>query len=66
MNFPQNGKIRMLGLDSQAIFYVLSTQDISARLPSYIRLGKFHSKARLEWEHLSLVTTTTRGKRTID
>ena len=44
------------GLDSQAIFYLLSTQDISARLPSYIRLGKFHSKARIEWEQLSLVT----------
>jgi len=57
MNFPQNGKIRMLGLDSQATLYVLSTQDLSARLASYIRLGKFHSKARLEWEHLSLVNT---------
>ena len=55
-NFPQNGKIRMLGLDSQAIFYLLSAQDIAARLPSYIRLGKFQSKARIEWEQLSLVT----------
>ncbi|MHB8600377.1 MAG: type I-D CRISPR-associated protein Cas5/Csc1 [Ktedonobacteraceae bacterium] len=56
-NFPQNGKIRMLGLDSQAIFYVLSIQEISARLPGYIRLGKFHSKARIEWEKLSLITS---------
>jgi CRISPR-associated protein Csc1 len=55
MNFPQNGKIRMLGLDSQAVFYILSEHDLSARLPSYIRLGKFHSKARLQWEQLSLV-----------
>ncbi len=55
MNFPQNGKIRMLGLESQALFYVLSTQELTARLPSYIRLGKFHSKARLQWEQLSLV-----------
>jgi CRISPR-associated protein Csc1 len=54
-NFPQNGKIRMLGLGSQAIFYLLSTQELSARLPSYIRLGKFQSKARLEWERLSVV-----------
>ena len=55
-NFPQNGKIRMLGLESQAIFYVLAREDVSARLPSYIRLGKFHSKARIEWEQLALVT----------
>lgn len=56
MNFPQNGKLRMLGLDSQAIFYVISAQELSLRLPSYIRLGKFHSKARLEWEQLTLVS----------
>ncbi len=54
-NFPQNGKIRMLGLGSQATFYVLATQELSARLPSYIRLGKFQSKARVEWEQLSVV-----------
>lgn len=54
MNFPQNGKIRMLGLESEATFYVLSSQNLTSRLPSYIRLGKFHSKARLVWEHLSL------------
>jgi len=54
MNFPQNGKIRMLGLGSEATFYVLSAQDLSARLPGYIRLGKFNSKARLDWEQLAL------------
>lgn len=54
MNFPQNGKIRMLGLDSEAVFYVLSAHELSARLPSYIRLGKFQSKARLQWEQLTL------------
>jgi CRISPR-associated protein Csc1 len=56
MNFPQSGKIRMLGIDSEAIFYVLSAEDISARLPSYVRLGKFQSKARLEWEQLSVLS----------
>lgn len=55
MNFPQSGKIRMLGLGSEATFYVLSSQELTARLPSYVRLGKFQSKARLQWEQLSLV-----------
>jgi CRISPR-associated protein Csc1 len=54
MNFPQNGKIRMLGLDSQATFYLLSLYRQLPSLPSYIRLGKFNSKARVEWELLSL------------
>jgi CRISPR-associated protein Csc1 len=56
MNFPQSGKLRMLGLGSQATCYVLSEQDITMRLPSYIRLGKFNSKARLQWEQLSVVS----------
>jgi len=48
-NFPQSGKIRMLGRESQAFFFLLNTQGGSLRLPSYIRLGKFNSKARVEW-----------------
>lgn len=56
MNFPQNGKIRMLGLDSQAIFYLLSLFSEPALLPGYIRLGKFNSKARIEWERLRLTS----------
>src|SRR6266516_2221129 len=56
MNFPQNGKIRMLGLDSQATFYLLSLYRELTSLPSYIRLGKFNSKARVEWERLALAS----------
>ncbi|HXL36083.1 MAG TPA: type I-D CRISPR-associated protein Cas5/Csc1 [Ktedonobacteraceae bacterium] len=55
-NFPQSGKIRMLGLDSQAYFYLINQQGSDLNLPNYIRLGKFNSKARLEWEQLSLVS----------
>lgn len=67
MNFPQNGKIRMLGLGSVATYYVLAGQDISSRLPAYIRLGKFHSKARLQWEQLSLVEQQPReSERSVD
>jgi CRISPR-associated protein Csc1 len=54
MNFPQTGRIRMLGLDSLAQFYLL---DRDGRIaagsdslpPVYIRLGKFVSKARVTW-----------------
>ncbi len=51
-NFPQSGKIRMLGLDSRANFFLLNAQGGELRFPDYIRLGKFNSKARVEWEKL--------------
>ena len=53
-NFPQTGKIRMLGLDSQAHFFLLNQQEIALNFPNYIRLGKFNSKARVVWERLTL------------
>lgn len=54
MNFPQTGRIRMLGLDSTARFYLLDRDGRlaagrEAPLPLYIRLGKFMSKARVTW-----------------
>lgn len=53
-NFPQSGKIRMLGRESQAYFFLLNLQGTDLHLPDYIRLGKFNSKAHVEWERLSL------------
>lgn len=53
-NFPQSGKIRMLGLESQAYFFLVNQQGIELNLPNYIRLGKFNSKARIVWEKLIL------------
>ena len=53
-NFPQTGKIRMLGLDSQAHFFLLNQQWSELNFPNYIRLGKFNSKARVIWEKLAL------------
>ncbi len=53
-NFPQSGKIRMLGQGSRATFFVISLQEVELHLPSYIRLGKFNSKARVQWEKLTL------------
>ncbi len=51
-NFPQSGKIRMLAFGSQATFYLLDGQ-ATARRPGYIRLGKFNSKARIDWTEQS-------------
>lgn len=48
-NRPQVGRIRMLGIGVRATFYVISTEEVA--LPSYIRLGKFMSKARIATEH---------------
>jgi len=50
MNFPQSGRIRMLGLGSRARFYLLDRDHLIAEgkgpeLLPYIRLGKFMSKA---------------------
>ena len=53
-NFPQSGKIRMLGRESQAYFFLLNLRGVTVRLPSYIRLGKFNSKARVVWERLAV------------
>jgi CRISPR-associated protein Csc1 len=55
MNFPQSGRIRMLGLGSRARFFLLDrdhliVQGKGPRLLPYIRLGKFMSKARIEWK----------------
>lgn len=56
VNFPQSGRIRMLGLGSKASFYLLDRHHLiaegkGARLLPYVRLGKFMSKARIEWQN---------------
>jgi CRISPR-associated protein Csc1 len=45
-NRPQVGRIRMLAIGNQAICYVVSEHEVE--IPSYIRLGKFMSKARID------------------
>lgn len=45
-NRPQYGRIRALSIGNRATAYVLSGEPLA--LPSYIRLGKFMSKARVE------------------
>jgi CRISPR-associated protein Csc1 len=61
-NFPQSGKIRLLGLGSQAHFFLISQERLLFALPPYIRLGKFNSKARLEWEELKLLSNQPKAK----
>lgn len=43
---PQFGRIRYLAIGNRAAFYVVSRELVA--IPSYIRLGKFLSKARVE------------------
>ena len=45
VNRPQFGRIRYLAVGNKAVYYVLSREPI--QVPSYIRLGKFMSKARV-------------------
>lgn len=44
-NRPQHGRIRALSIGNHAIFFIISTEAL--KLPGYIRLGKFMSKAKL-------------------
>lgn len=44
-NRPQFGRIRCLAIDTQAEFFIISEAELT--IPSYIRLGKWMSKARL-------------------
>lgn len=44
-NRPQHGRIRALSIGNKATFYIVSNEPYQP--PSYIRLGKFMSKARL-------------------
>ncbi|HRJ40654.1 MAG TPA: type I-D CRISPR-associated protein Cas5/Csc1 [Caldilineaceae bacterium] len=55
LNRPQIGSIKLLGIGNRAVFYVF-TGDDSVRLPSYIRLGKWMSKARVLAEKVSFQT----------
>jgi CRISPR-associated protein Csc1 len=50
-NRPQYGRIRYLSVGNEVIFYVLSQAELT--LPSYIRLGKFMSKAKMTVQQLS-------------
>lgn len=47
-NRPQHGRIRLLASGNRARCYVLAQSTL--RLPEYVRLGKFMSKARVEWQ----------------
>lgn len=45
VNYPQVGFIKMMGIGTVLHFFVISIHDL--KLPRYIRLGKFMSKARV-------------------
>ena len=44
-NFPQIGRLKMLSIGNKGVFYITSRNEF--RVPRYIRLGKFMSKAKV-------------------
>ena len=50
-NRPQHGRIRFLSIGNRATFYIISARPYTP--PSYIRLGKFMSKAKVETTEMS-------------
>lgn len=59
INYPQIGWIKMLSIGNKARFYVFSEQEIFSK-PSgkkYIRLGKFMSKAKVEFKKVNFSIT---------
>ena len=44
-NFPQIGRIKLLSIGNKGVFYLTSRDEF--RVPRYIRLGKFMSKAKI-------------------
>ncbi len=54
-NRPQHGRIRFLSIGNQAVCYLLSREPY--KVPTYIRLGKFMSKARVEAEEVAYTET---------
>lgn len=60
-NYPQNGKLRMIGMGSSAVLHVLSARDEALDLPRYVRLGKFNSKARIDWADVPASRSEERG-----
>ena len=56
-NRPQHGRIRYLAIGNVALCYVISEEEI--RIPRYIRLGKFMSKARVTTEQVAFEPVNT-------
>jgi len=59
-NFPQIGWIKMLSLGNTARFYILAENEIV--LKKYIRLGKFMSKARIDYTKVNFLISESKNK----
>jgi CRISPR-associated protein Csc1 len=64
-NFPQHGRIKMLALGNRAVCYVLTYKPLECALPSYIRLGKWMSKASVHITH-SVSQAESRERQTVE
>ncbi|MFN8673086.1 MAG: type I-D CRISPR-associated protein Cas5/Csc1 [Candidatus Sericytochromatia bacterium] len=52
INYPQIGWIKMLSIGNKARFYIISKNQIEIK--KYIRLGKFMSKAKIEYKEYKM------------
>lgn len=55
-NRPQIGTVKLLGIGNQARFYLTVQSDEPPKIPRYVRLGKWMSKARIETSRVSFET----------
>ncbi|TDA68044.1 MAG: type I-D CRISPR-associated protein Cas5/Csc1 [Clostridia bacterium] len=54
VNYPQHGRLKMLAVGSMFTFYVmLPARGEEISRPGYVRLGKFNSKARVQWREIT-------------
>jgi CRISPR-associated protein Csc1 len=59
-NRPQIGRVRALAIGNEAEFFVIS--EMACTFPSYIRLGKWMSKARMTTAAAQIINTPERGQ----
>jgi CRISPR-associated protein Csc1 len=62
-NRPQAGRLKLLALGTRLVFYLLAAEEADVRIPSYIRLGKFDSKARVVAEGVIYEEVEAKGVR---
>ena len=54
LNTPSFGRIKELAPESSFVCYVLSAQPLEKKLPRWIRLGKWHSKAEVQTAQIEI------------
>jgi len=61
VNYPQYGRVKMLAAGNVFRFYLLASSRVN--LPQYVRLGKFMSKARIDWQEILFKERTVQNEK---